>query len=168
MHGTCQPYHPHDYQWPGTVVALAAAADVNRPDISMPACTLSDFDYSLPPGLVAQTPSPTRTGSRLLRVQGAMLTDGAFTELPHLLAPGDLVVFNDTRVIKARLRAARPTGGKVELLLERAIAEDEAVFQLRASHPPKPGGELLLPDGVRATVLECDGRFFRLRLASVG
>ena len=100
--------------------------------------------------------------------QGATLTDGAFADLPHLLAPGDLVVFNDTRVIKARLRAARPTGGKVELLLERAIAVDEAVFQLRASHPPKPGGELLLPDGVRATVLERDGRFYRLRLAGVG
>ena len=77
-------------------------------------------------------------------------------------------MFNDTRVIKARLRAARPTGGRVELLLERASGEDEAVFQLRASHPPKPGGELLLPDGVRATVLERNGRFVRLRLAGVG
>jgi S-adenosylmethionine:tRNA ribosyltransferase-isomerase len=134
----------------------------------MPPRTLSDFDYSLPPGLIAQSPSPTRTGSRLLQVEGATLTDGAFADLPHLLTPGDLVVFNDTRVIKARLRAARPTGGRVELLLERASGEDEAVFQLRASHPPKPGGELLLPDGVRATVLERNGRFVRLRLAGVG
>jgi S-adenosylmethionine:tRNA ribosyltransferase-isomerase len=133
----------------------------------MPRHTLSDFDYSLPPGLIAQKPTPTRTGSRLLHVRGTTLTDHAFTDLPRLLAHGDLVVFNDTRVIKARLRGTRPTGGKVELLLERAIAPDEAVFQLRASHPPKPGGELLLPDGVRATVLARDGRFFHLRLAGV-
>ena len=167
MHSTCQSHLPYDNQCHGITAGLAAAADVKRADIPMPACTLSDFDYSLPPGLIAQTPSPARTGSRLLHVQGTTLTDGAFADLPQLLAPDDLVVFNDTRVIKARLRATRPTGGKVELLLERAIAADEGVFQLRASHPPKPGGELMLPDGVRATVRERDGRFFRLRLAGV-
>ena len=129
--------------------------------------TLSDFDYALPPELIAQTPTPSRTGSRLLHVAGADLVDRAFTDLPGLLARGDLVVFNDTRVIKARLRASRPTGGKVELLLERAVAVDEAVFQLRASHPPKPGGELRLPGGVRAIVLARDGRFFRLRLEGI-
>jgi len=69
--------------------------------------------------------------------------------------------------VKARVSAVRPTGGKVELLLERAVGANEAVFQLRASHPPRPGGVLLLPGGVRATVVERDGRFFRLHLEGV-
>ncbi len=167
MHGTCQARLFHNNQCPGKAAQLAATADVNMADISMPPRRLSDFDYSLPPALIARTPAPRRAGSRLLHVQGTSLADRAFADLPRLLARGDLLVFNDTRVIKARLRAVRPTGGKVELLLERAIAADEAVFQLRASHPPKPGGELLLPGGVRASVLARDGRFFRLRLASV-
>jgi S-adenosylmethionine:tRNA ribosyltransferase-isomerase len=130
--------------------------------------SLSDFDYALPPDLIAQTPAATRAGSRLLHVHGTALADLAFADFPRLIAPGDLVVFNDTRVIKARLYARRPTGGKVELLLERALAADEAVFQLRASHPPKPGGELLLPGDARAIVVERDGRFFRLRLERTG
>jgi len=129
--------------------------------------SLSDFDYALPPALIAQTPCVERTASRLLHVAGSGLADLAFADLPRLLAPGDLVVFNDTRVIKARLFASRPTGGRVELLLERALGPAEATFQLRASHPPKPGGTLLLPGGARATVLERDGRFFRLRLDGV-
>jgi len=129
--------------------------------------TLSDFDYRLPPELIAQAPAVERTGSRLLHVDGRALTDHAFTDLPQLIARGDLVVFNDTRVVKARLHAVRPTGGKVELLLERALGADEGIFQLRASHPPKPGGELLLPDGVRATVRERDGRFVRLHFDGI-
>ena len=130
--------------------------------------SLSDFDYALPAELVAQTPCAERTASRLLHVDGQALADLAFADLPRLLAPGDLVVFNDTRVIKARLFASRPTGGRVELLLERALGPAEAIFQLRASHPPKPGGTLLLPGAARATVLERDGRFFRLRLDGIG
>jgi S-adenosylmethionine:tRNA ribosyltransferase-isomerase len=129
--------------------------------------SLSDFDYALPPELIAQTPTAERAASRLLHVAGRSLADRAFAELPRLLARGDLAVFNDTRVIKARLHARRPSGGKVELLLERALAADEAVFQLRASHPPRPGGQLLLPDGASATVLARDGRFFRLRLEGI-
>ena len=78
------------------------------------------------------------------------------------------MVFNDTRVVKARLFARRPTGGRVELLLEREVTADEAVFQLRASHPPRPGGTLLLPGDAQATVIERDGRFFRLRLDGTG
>ncbi|MEO8306101.1 MAG: tRNA preQ1(34) S-adenosylmethionine ribosyltransferase-isomerase QueA [Betaproteobacteria bacterium] len=128
---------------------------------------LSDFDYVLPPELIAQVPAAVRTGSRLLLVNGPALADLAFIDLPRLVARGDLMVFNDTRVIKARLFAVRPTGGKVELLFERALGVDEAVFQLRASHPPREGGELLLPDGARATVVERDGRYFRLRLEGI-
>jgi S-adenosylmethionine:tRNA ribosyltransferase-isomerase len=132
-----------------------------------PPFTLSDFDYALPPELVAQAPAAQRAGSRLLHVAGATFSDHRFAELPRLLARGDLIVFNDTQVIRARLSALRPTGGKVELLLERPLGSGEAVFQLRASHPPHSGGVLLLPGGVRATVVERDGRFFRLRLDGV-
>src|SRR5215831_10420875 len=111
--------------------------------------TLSDFDYELPQERIAQSPSSERSGSRLLHVAGSTLTDLRFTDLPRLVARGDLIVFNDTRVVKARVNALRPTGGRVELLLERPLGANEAVFQLRASHPPRPGSELLLPGGVR-------------------
>ena len=133
-----------------------------------PRYTLADFDYALPPELIAQAPAAERSGSRLLHVSRATFTDHRFAELPHLLARGDLIVFNDTRVVRARINALRPTGGKVELLLERALGENEAVFQLRASHPPRPGGVLLLPGDVRAIVVARDGRFFHLRLEGAG
>jgi S-adenosylmethionine:tRNA ribosyltransferase-isomerase len=128
----------------------------------MPAYRLSDFDYALPPELIAQTPAPERTGSRLLHVAGAALEDLAFTDLTRLVAAGDLLVFNDTKVVKSRLAGVKPTGGAVELLLERIVGRNEGVFQVKASHPPKRGGVVLLEDGVRATVLERDGRFVRL------
>jgi S-adenosylmethionine:tRNA ribosyltransferase-isomerase len=126
--------------------------------------TLEDFDYDLPQELIAQVPAPERTGSRLLHVDGAGLADLAFTDLPRLVAPGDLLVFNDTRVIKSRLMATKATGGKVEMLLERLLERDRALFQLRVSHPPKPGGVLALPGGASATVIERRDRFFELRL----
>jgi S-adenosylmethionine:tRNA ribosyltransferase-isomerase len=129
--------------------------------------SLSDFDYALPLELIAQTPAPERTGSRLLHVAGSTLSDLRFTDLPRLIGRGDLMVFNDTRVVKARVNALRPTGGKVELLLERPLRANEAVFQLRASHPPRRGGVLLLPGGAQATVVARDGRFFHLRLEGV-
>ena len=125
---------------------------------------LSDFDYDLPRELIAQTPTPDRTGSRLLHVDGGTLTDLAFTDLPRLVAPGDLLVLNDTRVIKSRVAATKTTGGKVELLLERVLAPDRALFQLRASHPPRPGSELALQGGARATVVARRDRFFELHL----
>ncbi len=125
--------------------------------------TLRDFDYVLPRELIAQLPAPERTGSRLLHVDGNRLADRAFTDLPSLFTAGDLLVFNDTRVVKSRLAATKPSGGRVELLLERVTGRDEAMFQLRASHPPKAGGVLLLAEGVRATVVDRFDRFFRLR-----
>jgi S-adenosylmethionine:tRNA ribosyltransferase-isomerase len=128
----------------------------------MRAHRLCDFDYELPPELIAQTPAPARTASRLLHVAGERREDRRFTDLPALLRAGDLVVFNDTRVVKARLRAVKPTGGTVELLLERIVGTHEGVFQLRASHPPKRGGEVILEGGVRALVRERDGRFVHL------
>jgi len=130
--------------------------------------TLADFAYDLPPELIAQMPAPTRTGSRLLHVDGAQLADLAFADLPRLLRAGDLLVFNDTRVIKARAFAHKPTGGKVELLVERIVANDEAWVQLRASHPPGVGGTLQLPGNACATVIACDDRFWLLRFAGTG
>jgi len=129
---------------------------------------LSDFDYELPPDLIAQAPAERRVDSRLLHVDGPVLEDLAFRDFPRLVDGRDLVVFNDTRVINARLRARRPTGGRVELLLEREVGDDEAIFQLRASHPPRPGGTLQLPGGASATVVARDGRFFHLKLEGAG
>jgi S-adenosylmethionine:tRNA ribosyltransferase-isomerase len=131
-----------------------------------PRYRLSDFDYELPPELIAQTPAVARTASRLLHVAGAKLRDRAFADLPELLAPGDLLVFNDTKVIRSRLYGRKDSGGKVELLLERIVADDEAWMQLSASHPPRAGSSLLLDGGARATVIERKGRFFHLRIAA--
>jgi S-adenosylmethionine:tRNA ribosyltransferase-isomerase len=125
---------------------------------------LSDFDYDLPSELIAQAPPPSRTESRLLRVAGTKLHDGEFSDLPGLLVPGDLLVFNDTKVIRSRLHGRKPSGGKVELLLERIVSPAEAWMQLAASHLPRLGSSVLLEGGAEATVLERDGRFFRLRL----
>src|SRR5512132_2128196 len=108
----------------------------------MAADRLADFDYALPPELIAQAPAPERTGSRLLYVDGARLADLAFADFPRRVAPADLLVFNDTRVIKSRLPARKPSGGRVELLLERILAADDAWFQLRASHPPRAGSAI--------------------------
>jgi S-adenosylmethionine:tRNA ribosyltransferase-isomerase len=136
----------------------------HRDGLTVSRLRLPDFDYDLPHELIAQVPAPERSASRLLHVDRGKLADLAFTELPRLVAPGDLLVFNDTRVIKSRLVAAKPTGGRVELLLERLLGPREALFQLRASHPPKPGGLLLLPGEARAEVIERRDRFFALRL----
>jgi len=125
---------------------------------------LSDFDYALPPELIAQMPAASRSASRLLHVGEARLDDRAFSDLPALLTPGDLLIFNDTKVIRSRLHGRKRSGGKVELLLERILAPAEAWLQLAASHPPRPGDSVLLEGGAQATVLERDGRFFRMRL----
>lgn len=130
--------------------------------------TLDDFDYALPPDLVAQSPAATRTGSRLLHVDGETLTDLAFPDVVDLIAPGDVVVMNDTRVLRARVAGTKPSGGRVELLVERILSEDEAWVQLKASHLPRPGTTIVLPGGASATVLERDGGFFRLRLVGTG
>ena len=108
----------------------------------MPHGTLDDFDYGLPPDLIAQAPAPRRSGSRLLHVDGERLGDLRFVDFPALLDAGDLVVFNDTRVIHARLRGRKPTGGDVELLVERVLGVNEALVQLKASHPPRVGSTI--------------------------
>lgn len=129
--------------------------------------TLSDFDFALPPELIAQFPPAERTGSRLLHVAGDVLADRRFRDFPRLVRSGDLLVLNDTRVVKSRLAGEKPTGGKVELLLERALGADEGLFQIRASHAPRPGQSICLPGGVAATVIDRHDRFFRLRLTGI-
>jgi S-adenosylmethionine:tRNA ribosyltransferase-isomerase len=116
--------------------------------------SLSDFDYELPSELIAQTPAATRTSSRLLHVDAAGgLHDSLFASLTQLLKPNDLLVFNDTRVMPARLLGQKATGGKVEVLIERITATDEALAHVKASKSPGPGTALRLADAVDVTVL---------------
>ncbi|MBS0326752.1 MAG: tRNA preQ1(34) S-adenosylmethionine ribosyltransferase-isomerase QueA [Proteobacteria bacterium] len=134
---------------------------------------LADFDYALPPELIAQTPARERRASRLLRVEprrasAPRLTDLTFAGLPELLAPGDLLVLNDTRVIRARVHGRKPTGGEVEMLVERVTGDDTAIAQLRASHLPRAGGIVLLPGNARAVVTQRHERFFELRFEGAG
>ncbi|HEY5310706.1 MAG TPA: tRNA preQ1(34) S-adenosylmethionine ribosyltransferase-isomerase QueA, partial [Casimicrobiaceae bacterium] len=134
----------------------------------MPAYTLADFAFELPPELIAQVPAATRSGSRLLHVAGTRADDRMFAELPDLLHAGDLLVFNDTRVIPARVPARKPTGGRVEMLIERIVGPDEALVQLRASHALKPGATLLLEGSASALVIARNERFFHLRFSGTG
>jgi S-adenosylmethionine:tRNA ribosyltransferase-isomerase len=129
---------------------------------------LVDFDYHLPPELIAQIPVEPRSASRLLHVDGMRHEDRSFRDLPSLLRAGDLLVFNDTRVIKARVFAEKETGGKAELLVERIVADDEAWAQVRASHAPKPGAMLRLPADARARVIARDDRFYHLAFEGTG
>jgi S-adenosylmethionine:tRNA ribosyltransferase-isomerase len=100
----------------------------------------ADFHFELPPELIAQAPLPERSASRLLVLDGAgCVADRHFTELPSLLRPQDLMVFNDTRVVAARLFGAKPSGGRVEIFLERAVGERRAWAQARSSKPIRPG-----------------------------
>ncbi|MEN9539158.1 MAG: hypothetical protein RLZZ126_1393 [Pseudomonadota bacterium] len=111
--------------------------------------SLSDFDFDLPPDLIAQHPAPTRTGSRLLdgsalAQDGGQPVDRRFTELPALLRAGDLLVFNDTQVIKARLFGQKSSGGKAELLVERVLHGQEVAAHLRVSKKPAVGSVISL------------------------
>jgi S-adenosylmethionine:tRNA ribosyltransferase-isomerase len=127
--------------------------------------TVDDFDYDLPEALIAQHPAAERTGSRLLRLGRDGVSDHAFADLPRFLSPGDLLVFNDTRVIKARMFGQKDTGGRVEVLIERVLGPHEALAQIKASHAPRPGASLRLAGAIDATVLERGDDLFRLRFA---
>ena len=115
--------------------------------------TLADFDFTLPPELIAQHPAAERSASRLLDATGTTPTDRIFRELPALLAPGDLLVFNDTRVIKARLLGEKPTGGAVEALVERVLPGHEVWAHLRVSKSPRAGSIVRFGDAFDAEVL---------------
>jgi S-adenosylmethionine:tRNA ribosyltransferase-isomerase len=133
--------------------------------------TLGDFDFELPPELIAQHPAPERSASRLLDASGREPVDRVFRELPALLDPGDLLVFNDTRVIKARLLGAKASGGAVEALVERVLSGHEVLMHLRASKSPKPGSTVRFVSGDAASCFDAevlgrdgpDGSLFHLR-----
>ena len=126
----------------------------------------SDFHYDLPEALIAQAPLPERSASRLLLVPpgDAAFADLQVRDLPSLLQPGDLLVFNDTRVIPARLFGQKATGGRVEILIERLLPGEEARAQLGVSKPPQPGSRIALDAGGEAEVLSRDAAgFWHLR-----
>jgi len=124
--------------------------------------TLNDFDYELPADLIAQAPLPERSASRLLVVTEP-LADRRIADLPDYVRAGDLLVFNDTRVLHARLHGTKASGGQVEVLIERPIGPHEALAQVRASKSPKAGSVLRLADAFEVTVLGRVGEFFHLR-----
>ena len=129
------------------------------------ALTVDDFDFPLPPELIAQHPAAERSGSRMLHVCGQRLADRQFADLPALLAAGDLLVFNDTRVIKARFFGHKESGGQVEVLLERIVDAHHTIAQVRASKSPKPGTRLRLADAFEVVVTGragASGEFFAL------
>ncbi|WP_296448473.1 tRNA preQ1(34) S-adenosylmethionine ribosyltransferase-isomerase QueA [Rhodoferax sp. UBA5149] len=147
---------------------------------SLPGATrtyhLSDFDFDLPEALIAQHPAPERSGSRLLDGTGPTPTDRIFRDLPALLRAGDLVVFNDTKVINARLFGEKPTGGKLELLIERVLGGNQVAAHMRVSKKPEVGTTVALNgapgthDNLRATLLgrwpDADGAMFRFVLSN--
>lgn len=125
---------------------------------------VADFDFDLPDELIAQFPPAVRGGSRLLHVEASSrLVDRWFSDLPALLRPDDLLVMNDTRVIKARLFGTKDSGGRVELLVERVLGEFEALTFIRASHAPKPGSRIRLADDAVVEVLARQEDLTRLR-----
>lgn len=147
---------------------------------SLPGATrtyhLSDFDFVLPEALIAQHPASERSGSRLLDGTGATPVDRIFRELPTLLRAGDLVVFNDTKVINARLFGEKPTGGKLELLIERVLTGNQVAAHMRVSKKPEVGTTVALVgapgthDNLRATLLgrwpDAEGGMFRFVLSN--
>ena len=128
--------------------------------------TLRDFDFALPPELVAQHPAVERSASRLLDGRGPAPVDRIFRTLPDLLDAGDLLVFNDTQVVKARLFGEKPSGGKLELLVERVLVGNEVVAHMKVSKKPLVGTVLNMVGGFMAQLLgrwpEDDGPLFRL------
>jgi S-adenosylmethionine:tRNA ribosyltransferase-isomerase len=129
-----------------------------------PAMDVIDFYYDLPEELIAQFPPKERTASRLLCLDGptGRVEDRLFSDLPKLVQPDDLLVFNDTRVIPARLFGSKATGGNIEVLVERVLDTHRVLAQIRASKSPKPGGKLILEHSVEAEVLGRQGDLFEL------
>ncbi len=126
---------------------------------------LSDFDFDLPPELIAQHPLPDRAASRLLHVERDARIDRSFRDIVQLLHPGDVLVFNDTRVINARLFGSKASGGKVEVLIERVLDAQHALAHIRASKSPKAGQTLTLADAIHVQVLGRRDDLFELRFA---
>ena len=125
-----------------------------------------DFDFRLPPELIAQFPSEARRASRLLALNGrdGILQDRQFAELASLIQANDVIIFNDTRVIKARVFGTKESGGQVELLLDRVLGDQLALAQIRASHAPKAGSRIIINSSSAFTVLERQGDMYKLQL----
>ena len=128
----------------------------------------SDLFYELPQALIAQQPLKERAASRLLCLGGKSghLSDQVFGQFPEQLLPNDLLIFNDTRVIAARLFGCKETGGRIEILIERILDDQRALAHIRASKAPKPGGKLLLDGGVRCIVEDRQNDLFKLEFQS--
>lgn len=124
---------------------------------------VSQFDYELPDALIARRPTPERRASRLLSLTKGGIQHGQFVDLLTQLHPNDLLVFNDTRVMNARLFGKKATGGRIEILVERVINQQELLCHLRASKSPKPGSGLEFEGGYNATLLGRDGELFHLQ-----
>jgi S-adenosylmethionine:tRNA ribosyltransferase-isomerase len=127
-----------------------------------------DFDFFLPDHLIAQHPTKERNASRLLYVKPLSneITDRQFLDLPHYLNSGDLIIFNDTRVIKARLFGKKASGGAVEVLIERVLNEHEVYALVRASRSPKIGSSILIEDNIKIDVTGRNGDLFQLKFLS--
>ncbi|HEV8573481.1 MAG TPA: S-adenosylmethionine:tRNA ribosyltransferase-isomerase, partial [Dehalococcoidia bacterium] len=127
----------------------------------------AEFDYALPEELIAQHPAAGRGTSRLLHLNGTSgaIADLRFRDLPSLISPSDLIVLNDTRVIKARLFGRKQSGGRIEVFVERIVAEREALALMRSGHPPHAGYRLVVGDGVDAEVLAREDDLYRVRFA---
>jgi S-adenosylmethionine:tRNA ribosyltransferase-isomerase len=126
---------------------------------------VSEFDYALPPELIAQHPAKRRSASRLLHLDAdGRITDLSFEALPTLVDERDTLVVNDTRVVKARLFGAKASGGRVEILVERLLGAREALALMRAGHSPRPGSEVLV-DAVKVTVEGREGDLYRVRFS---
>ncbi len=126
---------------------------------------VADFDYALPDELVAQHPAAERARSRMLHLDGASgaLADLRFADLPGLIDARDILVLNDTRVIKARVAGRKRSGGRIELFVERMLGAGEALALIRASHPPRAGTELIVGEGQTVEVLAREDDLFRVR-----
>ena len=129
---------------------------------------VSDFHFDLPDELIAQFPATERTASKLLKLDGktGQLSDEKFIDLPQFIAPGDLLVFNNTKVIKARLAGAKATGGQIEALIERVIDTHHALAHIKSSRSPKPGSRLLFANAFEAEVIERQDDLFLLKIHS--
>ncbi len=132
---------------------------------NMPPMKRSDFFYHLPEELIAQYPAAERSASRLLHVAGdsGVCADQQFRDFPSLLNPGDLLVFNDTRVIPARMLGNKESGGKVEMLVERVLDEQRVLAHVRASKSPKTGARMLFEQAVEVEVVGRQASLFELR-----
>ena len=128
---------------------------------------VSDFNFALPDELIARYPMPERTASRLLQLQGdsGEIRHGHFTDVLQLLNPGDLLVFNNTRVIPARLFGQKASGGKLEVLVERVLDSQTVLAHVRASKAPRPGVLLQFDEGVEATMVARHDALFELKFA---